>query len=323
MTPAYLGRSVARILAAGAWRRGPTRARWVACLAAVVTTAAAASQDTGPRLAQTGGGELVLAAPASRIVTLAPHLAELVFLAGAGDLLLATSEYSDHPPAAAALPRIGDAFRFDLERLVRLEPDLVIAWQSGNPGAALTAMEDLGLPVWRTEVLNVDDLAWLLREIGRATGRDASARAAAVESRWSAIQERFTDRRTVRFFYQVAEQPLYTVTGKHLISQGLVACGGSNVFRDLPGLAPQVGIEAVLQADPDVLVSGRLAPSSDPLARWRDWPRMAAVRGEGFIYLPADLINRATPRMLDAVEQACAAFDDWRSRHAVGEAETR
>lgn len=271
-------------------------------------------------LPQHGGGTLILPTPAIRVITLAPHLAELVFLAGAGDRLVATSEYSDHPAAAAALPRIGDAFRFDLERLVQLEPDLVIAWASGNPDAALAAMDDLGLPVWRTEVSTIEDMARLLREIGRATGRDAAAQATALERRWTRLEKRYANQRTVRFFYQVAERPLYTVNGAHLISQGLTACGGSNVFRDLSSLAPQVGIEAVLDADPELLVTGRLDDGADPLARWRAWPRMAAVRDEAFVYLPADLINRATPRMLDAVEEACEAFEALRGRQkAAGE----
>lgn len=316
MSRARRGRDGARreIGRAARHRRAVRRAfAGLLTIASAAWPLSAAATDTRLALAQHGGGELVLAAPATRLITLGPHLAELVFLAGAGDLLLATTEYSDFPPAAADLPRIGDAFRFDLERLIDLDPDLVIAWSSGNPGAALTAMDALGLPVWRTEVRTVGDMARLLLDLGRATGRDASAPAIDLRQRWAGLERRYADRPEARYFYQVAERPLYTVNGEHLISQGLAACGARNVFHDLPGLAPQVGIEAVLEADPDLLVTGRLAPEDDPLAHWRDWPRLAAVRDEGFVYLPADLINRATPRMLDAVESACAAIEAWRT----------
>lgn len=271
------------------------------------------------RLDQFGGGELVLEAPAARIVTLAPHLAELAYLAGAGDRLVATVEYSDFPEAARELPRIGDAFRFDLERLVALEPDLVVAWASGNPDAALAAMDDLGLQVWRTETRSVADMAALIRALGAATGGSAAQPAKALETRWARLRANNAGREPVRYFFQVAARPLYTVNGDHLISQGLDACGGRNVFHDLPPLAPQIGPEAVLQADPDVLLAGRHEGSPDPLASWREWPRLAAVRDDALYTLPSDLINRATPRLLDAVEQACTLFDDYRAlRSPIG-----
>jgi iron complex transport system substrate-binding protein len=274
---------------------------------------AGASESTVD-LPQHSGGTLVLEAPARRIVTLAPHLAELAYLAGAGDRLVATVEYSDFPAEAAGLPRIGDAFRFDLERLLALEPDLVVAWGSGNPKAAVAAMEQLGLQVWRTEIRTVGDMARLIRDLGRATGLDSAARADALERRWADLENRHAGREPVRYFYQVAERPLYTVSGDHLISHGLAACGAVNLFEDLPALAPQIDPEAVLQADPDVLVAGRLDGGDDPLAAWRAWPRLAAVRDDAFFYLPADLINRATPRLLDAVETACTLFDEYRQR---------
>lgn len=285
---------------------------------AVVLTIMVAScpgftQAAALSLPQHAGDELLLERPAQRIITLAPHLAELVYLAGAGDRMMATVAYSNYPQAAEDLPRIGDAFRFDLEQIMALQPDLVIAWDSGNPEAAISGLEALGLPVWRTEIRTIGDMASLLREIGIATGQDAQPQALAIEMRWNEIQAQFADRPTVSYFYQVAERPLFTVNGQHLISQGLSACGAQNVFEDLPSLAPQINPEAVLQADPDVLFAGRVAAEDEPLAHWRSWPRLAAVNNEALFYLPADLINRATPRLLDAVEIACALLDDYRS----------
>ncbi len=266
-------------------------------------------------LSQFDGTTLVLDDPAQRIVTLAPHLAELTYLAGAGDRLVATVAYSDYPEAAAGLPRIGDAFRFDLERLVAFEPDLVLAWDSGNPDAALATMDRLGLAVWRTEIRTVDDMAVLLEELGKATALPTSPVAAEVRSRWTSLQSRHTGQRPLRYFYQVAERPLYTINGEHLISQGLSACGGVNVFDHLPTLAPQIGREAVIEADPELLLAGSLGPEGDPLAGWRDWPRLTAVQRDAFILLPADLINRPTPRMLDALETACDRMAAHRALH--------
>ena len=211
------------------------------------------------RLANADGSELLLPAPAKRVITLAPHLAELMYAAGAGDLLLATVEYSDYPAEAEELPRIGDAFRFDLERIMALDPDLVIAWHSGNPLAAQASLEDLGLPVWKTEVLAPADLADLLEALGRATARQDSAHTAARETRerLAKLEAAHGDARPVSYFYQVAERPLYTVNGQHLISQGLAICGGVNIFDGLPNLAPQVAHEAVIAANPQALIAGQ------------------------------------------------------------------
>jgi iron complex transport system substrate-binding protein len=267
------------------------------------------------RLPQANGGTLVLGAPATRIVSLAPNVAEILYAAGAGDLLVATVEFSDYPAAAAALPRIGDAFRFDLERIMGLRPDLVIGWQSGNPDAALRALEELGLRVWRTEVRAPADLAALLELAGKATGREQAAGASAreVATRLARLRAQNRGKAPVRYFYQVAERPLYTVNGEHLISRGLAVCGAVNAFADLDALAPHVSLEAVLAANPDVLIAPALPGQDDPLEHWRAWPRLNAVQSGRMMLLPADEISRATPRLLDSIEQACIVFDGFRA----------
>lgn len=265
-------------------------------------------------LPQAGGGELRLERPARSIVSLAPNVAEILFAAGAGDLLVATVEFSDYPAAASALPRIGDAFRFDLERILDYRPDLVIGWHTGNPEAALRALEDLGLSVWRTEVRQPDDLVVLLELAGRATDRRTTANTAAdkVRNRLAGLRARNRGKPPLSYFYQVAERPLYTVNGEHLISQGLAICGGHNAFAGLASLAPQVTYEAVVTADPDMLVAPALPGQADPLGHWRDWPRMKAVRHGRMLLLPANEISRATPRILDSIEQACMVMDGFR-----------
>ena len=286
--------------------------RGLAVLLLCLTPLAALAEIT---LDNADGTTLTLDEPATRVITLAPHLAELMYLAGAGERLLATVEYSDYPGAAAELPRIGDAFRFDLERIMALRPDLIIAWHSGNPLAAQASLEELGLPVWKTEVLEPADLASLLNDMGRATDAQstASEAARATRERLADLEAEHRDAPAIRYFYQVAERPLYTVNGEHLISQGLAICGGVNIFHDLPTLAPQVAHEAVIAADPAVLIAGQFEGAGDPLAHWREWPGMAAVANDAFVLLPADQMNRATPRMLDAVEMACTLLNGLRS----------
>lgn len=267
-------------------------------------------------LDQADGSELVFEQPARKVITLAPNLAELMFAAGAGDLVVATVEYSDYPKCAATLPRIGDAFRFDLERIVSIKPDLVIGWQSGNPEAALNNLEDLGLRVWRTEIRNPEGIAEVMEQMGRATGRTVAGRHPSNEfrERLARLRTENAGKSRLRYFYQVAERPLFTINGDHLISQGLSVCGAENVFGSLPALAPQISHEAVLLADPDVLVAPRLPDQPDPLMAWRSWPRLRAVQSNFLVYLPADQISRATPRLLDSIELACTLLDGFRSK---------
>ena len=269
-------------------------------------------------LHQFDGSEFVLDTPAKRVVTLAPNLAEMMFDAGAGSRLLATVEYSNFPEEAAALPRIGDAFRFDLERIMALQPDLVIAWNSGNPSAALDRLESLGLNVWRTELRSPGDIAKLLRSIGVATGSVEKGENAAqdVEQRLATLSTRYAGLEPVSYFYQVAERPLFTLNGAHIVSQGLSLCGGVNVFAKEPVLAPQITRESVLLSDPDVLLAPRLPDSPDPLAHWRSWPRLKAVKNDKLHYLSADKISRATPRMLDSLELACTLLHQNRTQQS-------
>lgn len=267
-------------------------------------------------LPQSNGQQLALDAPAERIITLAPGLAEMVFAAGAGDRLVATVEFSNFPAEAEQLPRIGDAFRFDLERIISLKPDLIMAWTSGNPAAALDRLESLGQNVWRIEMSTPREIGETLRMVSIASGGNEAglARAEELVERADALEALYAARRPVRYFYQVAERPLYTLNGEHIVSRGLAMCGGVNVFADQGVIAPQVSREAVLLTDPEVMLAPVVEGQPDPLEHWRSWPRLQAVQSGALHGLPADQISRATPRLLDSLELGCTLLDQFRSR---------
>ena len=259
---------------------------------------------------------LRLAAPAERIVTLSPHLAEGLYAAGAGDRLVATVEYSEFPPAAAELPRVGDAFRLDIERIVALRPDLIVAWDTGNPRAAVEQLRALGLMVWSVEIRRPEEIATSIDDSGRAAGTAAlaSTMAADLRARLDRLTAQYADAERLDYFYQVDARPLFTVNGEHLISRGLARCGGRNIFAEEPGLAFQASHESVILADPAAIFAPTLPTGDDPLAGWRAWPSMAAVRRDALFLLPADSISRATPRFLDALELACTLLHQLRTR---------
>lgn len=268
----------------------------------------------GITLPQANGETLTLAAPAERIITLAPNLAELVFAAGASEHLKAVVEYSNFPAQAKHLPRIGDAFRIDLERVIELEPDLVIAWRSGNPQTALQKLEQLGITVWQVEISRPEEIAEAVENISHAAGTQAIGLAVARQLRHklAALRQQNADKTPVEYFYQIAPRPLYTINGQHIISLSLEVCGGFNIFSDLPTLAPQISRESVIIANPQAMIAPEISGDSPPLAVWQDWPRLQAVRNKTMLYLPADEISQATPRLLDSIDLACKLLDEVR-----------
>ncbi len=255
------------------------------------------------------------AAPPLRIVSLAPHLTELAYAAGAGDALVGTVEYSDYPQAARELPRVGDGWRVDTERLLALRPDLVLAWASGTPTDTIRRLESLHLRVATIPTYRLADVPAALRRIGRiADTREVAERAAGdFEAELERLRASYSRQRTLSVFIQIDDEPLYTVSRRHVISEIVELCGGRNVFADLAQVAPPVAIEAVLARNPQVVLSTD-DTLADPAAYWRRWPSLAAVR-HGTIYsMSADTLARSTPRLVEGVQATCEALRDARSR---------
>jgi len=265
-------------------------------------------------LTQANGETLTLPKPVGRIITLAPNLAELVFAAGAGDLLKAVVEYSNFPAPVRTIPRIGDAFRIDLEGIIELKPDLVIAWQSGNPQTALQKLEQLGITVWQVEITRPGQIPDTVEAISNVAGTQSVGHPSAqqLRNRLNELLRQNAMKTPVRYFYQIAARPLYTINGHHIISRSLAICGGVNVFSDLPTRAPQISRESVILKNPEVMIAPELPGEIPALGHWQDWPRLTAVSNSNLLYLPADQISQATPRLLDSIELACALLDDFR-----------
>jgi len=274
------------------------------------------AHGSGIELPQADSTLLRLGAPAERIITLSPHLAELTYAAGAGDKLVATVAFSEYPAEVRDLPRIGDAFRLDIERIAALDPDLVVAWKSGNPEPAVRQLTALGIPVWSVEIRDPEEIAATLEALGRAAGTQAAAERVARElrRRLAALLATYGDATTLDYFYQVDSRPLFTINGQHLISRGLALCGGRNIFDDEPGLAFQVSHESVVVANPDAMFAPTSNGDDNPLATWHGWPAMNAVKHEALFLLPADSVSRATPRFLDSLELACKLLHRLRMR---------
>ena len=257
------------------------------------------------------GASVRLAAPAARIVTLAPHLAEIVFAAGAGDKLVGTVLFSDYPPAARDVPRVGDASRIDAERLLQLKPDLVLAWKSGNPAGDLLRLERLRVPVFVTEPSRLADITRLMRTVGALAGTRAAAdqAAAAFDADMAALRERYSSRPAIRVFYEIWHRPLITINGRHVISDVIELCGGVNVFAEARSLTPAVSLEAVLATGPRAIVGGGSGLHAQAFAaQWRSYS-IRALREMALVHVAPDVIQRATPRIAAGARAVCEGLE--------------
>ncbi len=265
------------------------------------------------------GTTVSVAGQAERVVSLAPFITELVFAAGGGDRLVAVSEHSDFPAAARNLPRIGNAFSVNLERLLALRPDLVVSWQSGIDPRVVERLESMAIPVFVLEPREIDDVAGALRRLGHllGSGEVAHERANAFTAAIEGIRSQYAGRGRISVFYQISRRPLMTLNGQHMISDILALCGGANVFQGLSPIAPTVNREQVLATDPEVIlvsVTGSRAP--EYLAYWRRYPAMTAVRHDNLYTVDSSVLNRQTPRLVDGVRRVCEILDTARENLA-------
>lgn len=254
-----------------------------------------------------------VSAAGERLVTLAPHLAELVCAAGACEQLVAVSAYTDYPPEAAARPTIGDAYQVSLEAVLGHRPTRVLVWEGGTPPERAERLRALGMRVEPIAIAHLDDIPRALRQLGRSVGDPVVAEAAAVsfETRLAALRNRYRDVPRLRAFYQIDTQPVFTVSGRSPISEALRVCGAENVFADLGSIAATVSVESLIATRIDVVIHGER--EQEAIAGF--WSRLPLREGRPpvQIAIDADRLARASPRLLDVLEPLCAALDALRS----------
>lgn len=288
-------------------RRAARLVLFAACLglAAAPVRAVTLTDDTG--------FELRVEHPVGRVVSLSPHLTELMFSIGAGARLVGTVRGSDFPPEAVAIARIGDAAGLDFERILAARPQVVLAWGSGNRPVDIARLRELGLPVLVLEARRLQDIARHLQLLGTLTGAQVQARSVArdFDERIDALRKRYAGRDPVRVLFEIWHRPLFTINGNHIISQVLGLCGGRNIFADLPDLAAEVSLEQALVADPQAIVVGTEARDAR-VEDWQQFSYLAAVRNDSVFIVSADLITRQTPRLAGAAQQLCVDLDKVR-----------
>lgn len=265
------------------------------------------------------GQEVRLKGPAKRIVALAPHIAESLYAAGAGKQLVGTVDYSDFPPEAKKVPRVGGYSQLDLEAIAALRPDLVLAWESGNSMPQVDKLRGLGLTVYVSQPNKMENIADQLERLGQLAGTEAIAKPAADQFRLRLenLRKTYATKPTVRVFYQIWKTPLMTVGAPQIISDAIRLCGGENVFGKLKAMAPTISVESVLEANPEAIIATGMGEARPEwLSDWDKWTQLTAVKRKNLFHINPDIMQRHTPRILDGTEQLCQILETARSRRS-------
>lgn len=267
------------------------------------------------------GRAVRLERPAERIVSLAPHITENLFAAGIGQRVIGAVNYSDYPDEARRIPAVGGYDNFDIETILSLQPDLVVAWKEGNQFQQVESLMKLGLTVFVNEPKRLEDVAADIVRFGILGGREDEARAVAQEfiAGLSRLRNEYSGLEKVTVFYQVWPSPLITVTDRQIIGNVIRLCGGSNIFAGLDTPTPQVGKEAVLTENPDIIIaSGMNEARPDWLDEWRHWSFLNAARYGNLFFINPDIIQRHTSRILLGSQQLCEILEQARKNISQG-----
>jgi len=252
---------------------------------------------------------------ALRIVALAPHIVEMLFDIGAGEQIVGTVAYADFPKAALTIPRVGSYHGMQIEKLLALNPDLVIVWKSGNSQSDIDKMKRLGLKVVFSNPTDIADVATELRYFGELTDRKIQAEKVAIayEVRLKKLRTENINKKATPVFYQLWSEPMMTINGTTWINQLIEVCQGVNVFAGNATPYPKLSIENVIVAQPHIIIlPDENSDKPQPIIEWQKWPEIPAVKNNKYIHVDADLLHRFSTRMLSGIEDMCEKIDQHR-----------
>ena len=294
-------------------------ARRFAAGCALLLAASAAAAPATRTVYDDSGATVTVPADACRIVSLAPGTTAMLYAAGAGRCLVGTIAHSKEPAQAASVPVVGDAETLDFEQLLALRPAVVVVAIDVVQRVRIDRIRSLDIPVYQVHVTSLAQMPESLRRLGELTGTAATARAAAAKlgAALDAIGVRYRGRAPLRVLYQIWDRPIYTIGGRHIISDALRTCGAGNVFADLSTAAPAVTREAALLRDPElIIISAPPASADEWLAEWRRFPSLAAVRNGQLLAYSDERMDRMGPSVIAATASLCELIDRARPASA-------
>ncbi len=257
-----------------------------------------------------------LSKKAQRIISLSPSITEMLFAAGAGKYIVGIVSYSDYPEQAKEITSVGSYNSLDIEKIISLAPELIIAWKSGNPEKQIKKLKSLGYPVFLSEALNFEDIRNNILKYGILSGNEKQAQQQSqlFINGISELQKNYKDKSKVRVFVQIWNRPVMTVGSKHIISQVIQLCGGQNIFKDFK-LTITPDIETIIQRKPELILATGMANTSVKwLKRWENWTIIPAVKNQHLYPTNPDLLVRHSPRLLQGARHVCSLIDNVRKQ---------
>lgn len=256
----------------------------------------------------------------NRIIALSPHSVEMLYKLGAGERIVATTKFSNFPSEAENIPRVGGYNGIQIEKILALKPDLIIAWMDGNKIEDIEKMEALGLNVYRSTTRSLKSVSDELIKLGNMIGLPDSGQKAAqaFNKRLELIRSENAQKAPVSFFYQLWDEPLRAMAAGSWINTVMTHCGGKNVFNDTALDYPEISIENVLISAPEVfIIPSHHGSHTASTEKWLKWPEIPAIANGQIYYIDGDLLHRFSTRVLDGMAQVCSAFDKVRANRAA------
>ncbi|VAW95263.1 hypothetical protein MNBD_GAMMA23-1684, partial [hydrothermal vent metagenome] len=218
--------------------------------------------------------------------------------------------YSDYPKAANKIARVGSYNQINIETIIALNPDLIVAWESGNSHHIIEKLRKLGFAVFVTEPRTLMDIPDVIKRLSLITGTSADKTIATYLKKYNALKIKYSKKTPVTLFYQYWNNPLMTVNGQHIISDVMRLCGAKNIFSDLKILAPAVTVESVVASKVEVIIVGGLLEQHHQwLNGWRKWKDLLAVKNNHLYNVNPDLLQRHTMRLIDGAKALCEKVD--------------
>jgi len=253
------------------------------------------------------GRRMVIPKDPGRVVSLAPNITEIVYALGQAHRLVGVTTYSNYPAEAASLPKVGSYVHLDLERIVSLAPDLCLAIKDGNPIAAASRLESLGIPVYAVDPRDLESVMDTMSRIGGLLQAENQAEkfVQGMRRRIQAVETLVTktDYRPSLFF-QIGVSPIVSVGTNTFIHELIVRAGARNIAEGDVSY-PRFSREQVLGMMPEIIIASSMARADvfeKIKADWYQWKDLPAVKNDRIYFQDSNLFNRPSPRLVDALE---------------------